>query len=145
MRTISLSTLLPLFAIFAIACGDETSDTAAEDTATDTYAAPEVIYPQSGSWCGDGIEFEVSDGGAVINISYADYGSCSNGGCSSESYVTCEDCPGDIDNEPGEAVFDQSSPNCEGIFDSSTSASGKCSKSSDCGCTMTNYWEASPC
>ena len=39
-----------------------------------------VLYPQDGSWCGANISFTVSGGGTSVNVTHAEYGSCSNGG-----------------------------------------------------------------
>lgn len=103
-----------------------------------------VIFPQDGSWSSSGISFTVTDGGTYLYVTYADYGSCSSGGCSTSSHSECGagSCETSIDNSTGGHNF--SEMGCYGTFDSETTASGTCSKHSDsCGCTMSNSWTAS--
>lgn len=109
----------------------------------DDDAGPALLFPDDGEWSGGGIEFEVSAGGTWIEVSFADYGSCSNGGCSASAHSTCGSCGASIDNDEGEASFDQDSMGCHGTFTSATTASGTCSDWSDCGCTMSRSWSAS--
>lgn len=101
----------------------------------------DTVVPQDGVWSGTNITFTVSGGGTSVEVTYADYGRCSNGGCSVSSERTCGSCSTSI----GDASFNDSSMGCRGTFDSGTSASGICNDFNfSCECLMTRSWSASP-
>ncbi len=124
---------------------DCTGKSCDEDDGCGNSCGPCALHPQDGNWSGNGIKFTVSGGGTHIDISSADYGSCSNGGCSTSSSTSCGSCDSSIKNKSGSATFSDSSMGCKGTFTSATTASGTCSTYSDgCGCSMSHSWTASP-
>jgi hypothetical protein len=104
------------------------------------------VTPETGSWSGNYIDFTVTGGGTSLYVTYANFGSCSNGGCTTtSSTATCGagGCSANISIGPAGTTFSVASMGCTGTFTSDTTAAGTCSDYTSCGCTATRSWTAS--